>query len=102
MAERNNLIIGFARSMMRDGVHSLSEFWVLPQEQSSGIGREPLQRADPADDARLRYIIATVDTRAQARYRYMKAGLYPRFSIYLFQFNAFFRFIIYFFQYHFF
>jgi len=83
VAERNSRIIGFARSMIRDGVRSLSEFWVLPQEQSSGVGRALLQRAFPADDARLRYIIATVDTRAQARY--MKAGLYPRFSFYLFQ-----------------
>lgn len=83
VAERSNRIIGFARSMMRDGVRSLSEFWVLPHEQSSGVGRELLRRAFPADDARLRYIIATVDTRAQARY--MKAGLYPRFSFYLFQ-----------------
>lgn len=82
VAERHNQIIGFARSIIRDGVRSLTEFWVLPHEQASGVGRELLQRAFP-DDARCRYIIATVDTRAQARY--MKAGLYPRFSLYLFQ-----------------
>lgn len=83
VAERGNQIIGFARSIMRDGVRSLTEFWVLPDEQSSGVGRELLWRAFPADGARFRYIIATVDTRAQARY--MKAGLSPRFSMYLFQ-----------------
>lgn len=83
VAERGDHIIGFARSMMRDGVRSLTEFWVLPQEQSSGVGRALLRRAFPADGARFRYIIATVDTRAQASY--MKAGLYPRFSMYLFR-----------------
>lgn len=83
VAERDNNIIGFARSMVRDGVRSLTEFWVLPHEQSAGVGKALLRRAFPADGARLRYIIATVDTRAQARY--MKAGLYPRFSMYLFQ-----------------
>lgn len=82
VAERDNEIIGFARSIIRDGVRSLTEFWVLPHEQASGVGRELLRRAFP-DDARYRYIIATVDTRAQARY--MKAGLYTRFSLYLFQ-----------------
>ena len=83
VAQRNNHIVGFARSMLRDGVRSLTEFWVLPQEQEAGLGRELLRRAFPADDARYRYIIATVDTRAQARY--MKAGLYPRFPLYVFK-----------------
>jgi ribosomal protein S18 acetylase RimI-like enzyme len=83
VAERGGEIAGFARSMVRDGVRNLTEFWVLPDQQSAGLGKELLQRAFPAAGARLRYVIATVDMRAQARY--MKAGLYPRFSLYKFQ-----------------
>jgi GNAT superfamily N-acetyltransferase len=75
--------IGYARSILRDGVRELTEFFVLPARQSAGVGRELLARAFPAAGARHRSIIATFDTRALGRY--LRAGLYPLFPIYYFQ-----------------
>lgn len=71
--------IGYARSIERDGVLELTEFFVLPEAQSAGVGRELLRRAFP-DGARHRTIIATSDLRALGRY--LRAGVYPRFPIY--------------------
>ena len=75
-------IIGYARSILRDGVRELTEFFVLPGRQSSGVGRELLARAFPAG-ARQRIIVATSDTRALARY--LKTGVSARFPIYEFR-----------------
>ncbi len=65
--------IGYARSILRDGVRELTEFFVLPETQSGGVGRELLDRAFPADGARHRAIVATLDPRAIARY--LRTGL---------------------------
>lgn len=82
LAERDGEPIGFARSVHRDGVRQLTEYFVLPDTQSAGVGRELLQRVFPQDGARRHSIIATTDMRAQARY--LKAGVYPRFPLYYF------------------
>jgi len=79
LAENDGRPVGYARSILRDGVRELTEYFVLPGEQSAGVGRELLARAFPRDGARHRTIIATTDMRAQARY--LKAGVYPRFPI---------------------
>jgi GNAT superfamily N-acetyltransferase len=65
--------IGYARSIVRDGVRELTEFFVLPDAQSGGVGRGLLERAFPAAGARHRAIVATIDPRAIARY--LRAGL---------------------------
>jgi hypothetical protein len=65
--------IGYARSILRDGVRELTEFFVLPDAQTGGVGRELLERAFPADGARHRAIVATIDPRAIARY--LRSGL---------------------------
>jgi GNAT superfamily N-acetyltransferase len=82
VAERDGQIIGFARSILRDGLRQLTEFFIRPEEQSAGVGRELMARAYPETGATRKLIIATADTRAQARY--LKAGVYPRFPIYYF------------------
>lgn len=82
IAERQGQAIAFARSILRDEVRQLTELFVLPGEQSSGLGRELIQRAFPLSGARLRSVIATADTRAQTLY--LKMGLFPRFPIYYF------------------
>jgi hypothetical protein len=71
---------------MRDGVRQLTEFFVMPAAQSSGVGKSLLEYAFPSDDARRRVIIATTDSRAVARY--LKTGVYPRFPIYYFSTDA--------------
>lgn len=60
--------LGYARSIVRDGVRELTEFFVLPDAQRAGIGRRLLERAFPVDGVRHRAIIATTDPPAIARY----------------------------------
>ena len=77
--ETSGLPVGYARSIIRDGVRELTEFFVLPDAQSAGVGRGLLDRAFPPDGARHRAIIATIDTRAIARY--LRTGLDARLPI---------------------
>ena len=73
-------LVGFARSIERDGLFELTEFFVLPDQQSKGIGRALIERAFPAGRGDVRSIIATSDVRAQARY--YTAGTVARFPLY--------------------
>jgi GNAT superfamily N-acetyltransferase len=82
LAEVENEVIGYARSILRDGVRELTEFFVLPGQQSAGIGRALLERVFPKEGATHRVVIATTDPRALVRY--LKAGVYARFPIYNF------------------
>lgn len=77
VAEENSHILGYARSILRDDVLELTEFFVLPDAQSAGIGSELLRRAFPTQDAKHHLIVATTDVRAQTRY--LKTGVLPRF-----------------------
>lgn len=82
IAEREGLAIGFARSIHRDGVRQLTEYFVLPAAQSAGVGRELLKLAFPEEGARQRSILSSPDMAAQSHY--LKAGVYPRFPLYYF------------------
>ena len=73
-------LVGFARTLEREGLVELTEFFVLPDAQSRGVGRALLERAFPAGQAAVRSIVATSDVRAQARY--YAAGTVARFPIY--------------------
>jgi GNAT superfamily N-acetyltransferase len=73
VAEQDGRLAGYARSVLRDGVRELTEFFVRPGAQSAGLGRELLDRAFAAAGARARILLATPDTRALIRY--LKAGL---------------------------
>jgi GNAT superfamily N-acetyltransferase len=73
-------IVGFARSIERDGLFELTEFFVGPNQQARGIGKGLLERAFPAGRGRVRSIIATSDVRAQARY--YAAGTVARFPLF--------------------
>jgi GNAT superfamily N-acetyltransferase len=79
LAEQHGQVVGYARSVFYDGVRELTEFFVHPQAQASGIGRQLLSRAFPLEGARHRVIIATLDPGAQTLY--MKSKVYPRFPI---------------------
>jgi GNAT superfamily N-acetyltransferase len=81
VAEENGNPFGYARSIMRDGVRELTEFFVSPQAQTGGVGRELLARTMPLG-AKRNYIIATIDLRAQARYQ--KLGIYQICAIFTF------------------
>ena len=75
LAEAEGRILGYARSILRDGHCQLTEFFVLPGEQRAGLGRELLARAFESVAADTRSVIAT--TRPTALARYLKAGVYP-------------------------
>jgi len=64
-------VIGYARSIERGadrGLFELTELFVRPGRQSSGVGRELLARAFPVGRGDVRVIVATTDVRAVARY----------------------------------
>jgi GNAT superfamily N-acetyltransferase len=73
-------LAGFARSVERDGLFELTEFFVRPGQQSRGLGRGLIERAFPSGRGRVRSIIATTDVRAQARY--YAAGTVARFPLF--------------------
>ncbi len=75
LAEKDGEPIGYARSILREDVRELTEFFVLPQHQSMGVGKELLARAFPIEGSKHRVIIATNDPRALSRY--IKSGVYP-------------------------
>jgi GNAT superfamily N-acetyltransferase len=77
VAEDAGDVVGYARSILRAGTRDLTDFFVLPDRQSAGIGRELLARAFSPDGVRHRVVLATPDMRAQIRY--LKSGVYPRF-----------------------
>lgn len=83
VAEAEGRVIGYGRSIDRDGTRQLTEFFVDPASQSAGLGRELLAQVFPDDDRadgiERKFILATLDTRAQVRY--LKSGVYPRFPI---------------------
>lgn len=89
VAENEGKVIGYARSILRPGQGQaagvpqhleLTEFFVLPGEQSHGVGSELIKRTFPAEDDNLhRTIIATTDSRALSLY--LKAKVYPRFPV---------------------
>ena len=57
--------LGYARSILRDGVRELTEFFVLPEAQGGGVGRESAgTRPSRRTARRHRAIIATIDPQA--------------------------------------
>ena len=83
LVEREGEAVAFARSILRDSLLQLTEMFVLPGEQSGGIGSGLMAHVFPKDERiKHRSIIASADSRAQALY--LKAGVYPRFPLYYF------------------
>jgi hypothetical protein len=79
VAERDGKIVGYARSIRRENIRQLTEFFVSPHAQAGGVGRELLANALPSKGAERRVIIASLD--APALIRYMKTQVYPQFPI---------------------
>jgi GNAT superfamily N-acetyltransferase len=76
-------IRGMVSALVRGRLWYLSMFFVLPGDQSRGLGRALLERALAYGEARgveVRFTWATLDPRAQARY--VTAGMAPRWPIY--------------------
>lgn len=73
-------LIGYARSVERDGLFELSELFVRPDRQSAGLGKVLLDKAFPSGRGEVRVIIATNDVRGLARY--YGAGTAARFVLF--------------------
>ena len=73
-------LIGYARSVERDGLFELSELFVRPDKQSAGLGKLLLDKAFPSGRGEVRAIIATNDVRGVARY--YGAGTAARFVLF--------------------
>jgi hypothetical protein len=73
VAEDDRRVVGYARSIRRDGERELTEFFVRPDVQSGGIGKELIGRVFPAEAGVRRTIVATPDLRALSRY--LRLGL---------------------------
>ena len=73
-------LIGYARSVERDGLFELSELFVRPDKQSAGLGKLLLEKAFPSERGEVRAIIATNDVRGLARY--YGAGTAARFVLF--------------------
>ena len=82
VAEQHGQVVGYARSILCDGVRQLTEFFVHPYVQAAGVGRQLLTKAFPLGGARHRVIIATLDPGAQTLY--MQSKVYPRFPLRMF------------------
>ncbi len=76
LAERDGEVIGYARSLLREGVLNLTDFFVLPGHQTGSIGKTLLQHAFNPKGVAGRVVIATTSVAAQARY--LKSGMVPR------------------------
>ena len=80
VAEEDGELIGFSRSMARDRVRQLSEFFVHPDKQAQGVGKRLLEAAFSPNGEQNRVVIGTSDIRALTRY--LKSGVKFRFTIY--------------------
>lgn len=79
VAEENGIIIGYTLSTIENGARELNQFFIMPGRQGGGIGRELLSRSFPTNRAQRRFILSSTDIRAHVRY--LKSGVYPRFSV---------------------
>jgi GNAT superfamily N-acetyltransferase len=68
VAEIRDEMAGFARSTQRDGLLELTEFFVDPRTQATGVGRGLLERTFPVERGPDRSIIATMDATAISLY----------------------------------
>lgn len=80
VAEADGQVVGYARSIVRDGVRQLTEFFVMPDHQGLGAGSQLLAKAFPKEGTQNRVICASPDTRALIRY--LKTGVRSRTTIY--------------------
>lgn len=86
LAEDDGEVLGYARSIQRDHVCQLADFFVHPDKQLAGLGRELLNRAFEQVDSPSRLILA--NTNPAALSRYMRAGVYPLDTIFDFERKA--------------
>jgi len=80
VAEDQGEIIGFSRSIVRDGIRQLSELFVHPERQAQGIGKRLLDASFSVEGVHNRVVIGTSDIPALTRY--LKSGVKIRFTIY--------------------
>ena len=86
LAEEDGEVLGYARSIQRGDVCQLTDFFVHPDRQLAGLGRELLSRAFEQVKSPSRLILANSNPAAISRY--MRAGVYPFCTIFDFERKA--------------
>jgi GNAT superfamily N-acetyltransferase len=81
LAERNGAPIGFAGAITRGNVTFLTDLFVQPRSQSSGVGAQLLNHALPAYDHRIRCTVSSNDVRALSLY--VRADMRPQWPNFL-------------------
>ena len=76
VAEQDNQILAYAGTITRDTITFLTDLFVHPEIQSTGLGKMLLQRAMPPDGL-IHCTMSSSDPRAQALY--IRAGMQPQF-----------------------
>jgi len=78
VAERRGEVVGGSLGILREGLWGLSLLVVRPDAQSTGAGRELLDRAyDYGDGARGRIVLASLDARALRSYARRGLAMHP-------------------------
>jgi GNAT superfamily N-acetyltransferase len=83
VAVKDGRVVAFASTILREKIHFLSMFWMLPSLQSKGVGQALLKRAfDGVEEppGTIRCVYASFDHRAQRLY--LKFGMVPRSVVY--------------------
>lgn len=83
LAEDEEGIVGYGRSIQRDHVRQLTELFVRPDKQNVGLGKELLARAFQQIESPARIILANNNPAALSRY--MRAGVHPVCTIFEFE-----------------
>jgi len=81
VAESGGRIAGFACAIVRGPIWFLSDFWILPQFQNRGIGKELLGRALQSE-RKFRIISTYSSLHPSAMRSYMMVGMTPRFPVF--------------------
>ncbi|MHB8513885.1 MAG: GNAT family N-acetyltransferase [Dehalococcoidia bacterium] len=77
VAELNEVVVGYAQGYVRGEIWYLSQFFVLPEAQSFGVGGELLVRAQAYGRASgARVVSVTASTSQVAHGLYMRQGMY--------------------------
>lgn len=79
VAEQDGVVVGFAAAFVRANVSFLSQLFVDPGCQSSGVGQALLQAVMP-DDGTLRSTVASPDPRAVSLY--VRHGMVPAWPVF--------------------
>lgn len=79
LAEDDERVLAYARSLVRDGVAQLTDFFIVPHLQKKGVGKKLLEKTFESLDVEHKTIISTSNGAAMTLY--LRSGVYPQGTI---------------------